>query len=1001
MEKNFYARINAIIKGFERGVRKAQRLAKTSVPNEIETDVKANITKFQRALTRAKAMAKKWREHEVKIDGDPSPIKRAIVFTKALLRSIRKHTVKIDADVSRLDLFKRKMIKTWHNGGRALGDFSDKMDHLAGRIRSFGTVFGQQIKGVIVASFQALIPIIAGLVPVIMAVGNALKVVTGGAIALAGAVGIAAGGFVGFGAMAISAIKMLNDGTLQVTKETQAYQRALDGVKDTWSDIIKQNQAQIFNTMANGLNAIKVSLKGLTPFLSGVSNVMEKASQDMLKWAKSSKVAKKFFNEMGTTGVSIFADLVKASGQFGSGLISMFTQLMPLFKWSSQWLQRLGEDFNKWVNSAKGQNAIKQFMEYTKTNLPIIGNIFKNTFAGINNLLKAFGQNSTNIFKWLEQMTAKFREWSETVGKSEGFKKFVQYVQENGPVIMKLIGDIVRILVAFGTAMAPIASALLKLIGAVASFTASLLENHPNVARFFGILTILAGAFWALLAPIMFISSVLTNVFGVTLLQAIGHIVKFMKTSSLLKGILNIVKGAFSLLLSPIGNITRLLPILGTVFSALTGPIGIIIGVIVALIGIIVWLWKTNEGFRNMIINAWNGIKEAIGSAIQGIIDWFMQLWQNIQQTLQPIIPLLQLVGNFIMQVLGGIVYAAIMGVIFAFQSLWNAVSIIFTAIGGIISVVVQIIVGLFTFLIQLLTGDFSGAWTTLQTTISNVMNTIWSTLTSIWNQISTFIFNTLNNILGTNITSWGQIWSAITGFVTKIWNSVSSWFSRTVEAVRQKMSDAWNAVVSKGQQWVDSIKQTMSNFLSSVKQKFWDVLNACRQGMEDAVNAIRNFFGKFGEVGRYLMEGLANGIKDGIDWVVNAAKGVAERAVSAAKSALGIHSPSKVFKGIGQFVSQGLGIGIANQAYKAVDAVKSMSNQMVNAFDADLEPSFDVGGLGASIAGQVDGFITDDVRHSIQENSRPIVNIEVRNEGDLEYIRSVIKDMDAKDYYT
>ena len=994
MEKNFYARINAIIKGFERGVRKAQRLAKTSVPNEIETEIKANTTKFQRALTRAKAMAQKWREHKVEIDADASPVKRAILTTKTLLRTIRKHTIKIDADVNKFDILKAKMIRTWHDGGRALGDFSDKMDHLAGRIRSFGTVFGQQIKGVIVASFQALIPIIAGLVPVIMAVGNALKVVTGGAIALAGAVGIAAGGFVGFGAMAISAIKMLNDGTLQVTKETQAYQRALDGVKDTWADIIKQNQAQIFNAMANGLNAIKVSLKGLTPFLSGVSNVMEKASQDMLKWAKSSKVAKKFFNEMGTTGVSIFADLVKASGQFGSGLISMFTQLMPLFKWSSQWLQRLGEDFNKWVNSAKGQNAIKQFMEYTKTNLPIIGNIFKNTFAGINNLLKAFGQNSTNIFKWLEQMTAKFREWSETVGKSEGFKKFVQYVQENGPVIMKLIGDIVRILVAFGTAMAPIASALLKLIGAVASFTASLLESHPNVARFFGILTILAGAFWALLAPIMFISSVLTNMFGKSLFEVSKHVFKFMKNSSLLRG-------AFDLLKSPLSKLTKLFPVLGSSIAGISVPVLIIIGVIVALIGIIVWLWKTNEGFRNMIIGAWNGIKEAIGNAIQGIIDWFMQLWQNIQQTLQPIIPLLQLVGNFIMQVLGGIVYAAIMGVIFAFQSLWNAVSIIFTAIGGIISVVVQIIVGLFTFLIQLLTGDFSGAWITLQTTISNVMNTIWSTLTSIWDQISTFIFNTLNNILGTNITSWGQIWSAITGFVTKIWNSVSSWFSRTVEAVRQKMSEAWNAVVSKGQQWVDSIKQTMSNFLSSVKQKFWDVVNACRQGMEDAVNAIRNFFGKFGEVGRYLMEGLANGIKDGIDWVVNAAKGVAERAVSAAKSALGIHSPSKVFKGIGQFVSQGLGIGIANQAYKAVDAVKSMSSQMVNAFDADLEPSFDVGGLGASIAGQVDGFITDDVRHSIQENSRPIVNIEVRNEGDLEYIRSVIKDMDAKDYYT
>ncbi|WP_162869896.1 hypothetical protein, partial [Klebsiella pneumoniae] len=80
--------------------------------------------------------------------------------------------------------------------------------------------------------------------------------------------------------------------------------------------------------------------------------------------------------------------------------------------------------------------------------------------------MKAFAQNSSNIFDWLVKMTAKFREWSEQVGKSEGFKKFVQYVQENGPVIMDLIGNIVRVLVAFGTAMAPIASVILKVVTA-------------------------------------------------------------------------------------------------------------------------------------------------------------------------------------------------------------------------------------------------------------------------------------------------------------------------------------------------------------------------------------------------------------------------------------------------------------------------------------------------------------------------------------------------------
>ncbi|WP_449126348.1 phage tail protein [Staphylococcus chromogenes] len=893
------------------------------------------------------------------------------------------------------------MVDTWHNGGKALGEFSDKMDHLAGRIRSFGTVFGQQIKGIVIASLQALIPVIAGLVPAIMAVGNALKVVTGGAVALSGALAIAAGGFVGFGAMAISALTMLKNGTLQATNETKAYQRALESVKDTWASIIKQNQAQIFNTMTNGLNAVKVALQGLNPFFSGVASQMEKASASVLKWAKTSQVAKRFFKEMGTTGVAIFGDLLRAGGQFGVGMVSMFTQLMPLFRWSSQWLRRIGEDFNKWVNSAKGQNAIKQFMEYTKTNLPIIGNIFKNTFAGINNLLKAFGQNSTNIFKWLEQMTAKFRQWSETVGKSEGFKKFVQYVEENGPVIMKLIGDIVRVLVAFGTAMAPIASALLKVIGKIVEFTAALFEAHPNVARFFGILTILGGAFWALMAPIMFISSILGNVFGVSLLQAGRFIFGFVKNAGILKGALNLLKGAFMLLTKPIGLITRALPLLGGALAGINPIVAIVIGAIIALVGVIIWLWKTNEDFRTAVINAWNMLRDGIANAIEGIKQWLTDLFTKVNETLQPIMPILQQIGQFAQQFLGVVFVTAINTLITVFGGLWTIVSVVFTAIGTIISVAIQLIVGILTAFIQFLSGDFSGAWETLQNTISNVGQTIWEGIQSIWTTIQSFLFDTYERITGKTVESWSQIWQNTVQFLTNIWNSVSSWFSRVVSTVGAKMSEAWNTIVSKGQQWVDAIRQAMTNFLNAVRQKFWDVVNACREGMENALNAIRNFFGRFSEVGSYLMEGLANGVKAGIGWVVDAARGVAERAVSAAKSVLGIHSPSKVFKGIGQFVSQGLGIGIADHAYKAVDAVKNVSNQMLNAFDANLVPSMDLSGLNSSIASDLSGFITDDVRHSLQENNRPIVNIEVRNEGDLDYIHSVIKDKDAKEYYT
>lgn len=960
-------KIMATMRDFESNIRKAQRLARTAVPNEIETDVKANISRFQRNLQRAKAMAQKWREHTVKIDGDNAPLKRSIMGAKAMLATLFDKTVKVNFDTKGMT---RAQILT-HALNQSLTDYGDKMDALATKIRTFGTVFSQQIKGLIIASFQALIPIIASLVPALMAVLNAVGVLSGGVLGLVGAFSIAGAGVVAFGAMAISAIKMLKDGTLQATKETKAYQSALDGVKSTWTSIIKQNQAQIFNTLANGLNTVKTALIALKPFIAGVSQSMEQASQKVLKWSQNSQTASKFFNMMNTTGVKTFNALLSAAGRFGDGLVNVFTQLAPLFLWVAQGLDSLGQKFQNWANSVGGQNAIRSFIEYTKTNLPKIGQIFGNVFLGIGNLMRAFAQNSSGIFDALVQMTSKFRQWSETVGNSEGFKKFVEYVQQNGPVIMDLIGNIVRALVAFGTAMAPIASVLLRFVTWLAGFVAKLFETHPAIAKVLGVLTILGGAVWALIAPFMAIGSVLNFVFGTSLGRVIGSIARFISSTGLLTGILNVVRTAFTFLMSPIANIGRLLPLLGAAFTALTGPIGIAIAVIGALVGVIVYLWKTNEDFRNMITEAWNGIVTAISGAVSSIVGWFQQLWSNIQQTLQPIMPILQQLGQIFMQVLGVVVMTIIQNLITVFQGLWTVVSVVFTAIGGIISAAVQIIVGLFTAFIQLLNGDVSGALLTLQNTVSNVMNTVWNTLSSIWNQISNFIFSILNRILGTNITSWGQIWSTITGFVSKIWNSVSTWFTKVASTVLSKMIQAYNYIMSNGARWVSSVWNTMISFVAKIVSGFLDVVSEIGNGMSRGLDKIKSFFGDF--------------ISAGVDLISSVAEGIASAAwkvVSAVGNAI-----ADAWGSVTSFIS-GHGGGAISQA-------QMLASSVGDAFSTELSSTLTDGMSG--MGGVMDAHMTKDVQHSMQENNRPIVNIVVKNEADIPAIKSYIEETNAK----
>ncbi|HDZ3350870.1 TPA: hypothetical protein RSU90_000720 [Staphylococcus aureus] len=991
----------------------------------IDVDNGVANSKIKRTKEELKSIPNKTRSR-LNVDTGLS-IPTIYAFKKSLDALPNKKTTKVDVDTNRLKKAYAYIIKANDN-------FQRQMGNLANMFRVFGTVGSNMVGGLLTSSFSILIPVIASVVPVVFALLNAIKVLTGGVLALGGAVAIAGAGFVAFGAMAISAIKMLNDGTLQASSATNEYKKALDGVKSAWTDIIKQNQSAIFTTLANGLNTVKTAMQSLQPFFSGISRGMEEASQSVLKWAQNSGVASRFFNMMNTTGVSVFNKLLSAAGGFGDGLVNVFTQLAPLFQWSADWLDRLGQSFSNWANSAAGENSITRFIEYTKTNLPIIGNIFKNVFVGISNLMSAFSGSSTGIFQSLEQMTAKFREWSEQVGQSQGFKDFVSYIQTNGPLIMQLIGNIARGLVAFATAMAPIASAVLRVAVAITGWIANLFEAHPATAQLVGVIITLVGAFRFLIAPILAVMDFL----GPLAARLVALVTKFgwAKTGTLvlskamtsLKGPIKLVTAIFQLLFGKIGLIRNAITGLVTVFGILGGPITIVIGVIAALIAIFVLLWNKNEGFRNFIINAWNAIKtfmvnvwnvlkavasvvwnailKAITTAVTNVYNFIMIVWNQIVAYLQGlwngIIAIATTVWNLLVTIITT-VFTTIMTIVMTIwtaiwtflSTIWNTIITIATTIWNLL---VTVITTVFTTIMTIAMTIWNAIWTFLQT----LWNTIVSVATTVWNAITTAISTALQAAWSFISNIWNTIWSFLSGILTTIWNKVVSIFTQVVSTISDKMSQAWNFIVTKGMQWVSTITSTLINFVNRVIQGFVNVVNKVSQGMTNAVNKIKSFIGDFVSAGADMIRGLIRGIGQMAGELMDAAKNVAKRALDAAKSALGIHSPSREFMDVGMYSMLGFVKGIDNHSSKVIRNVSNVADKVVDAFQPTLNTP-DISSITRNLS-NLGGNINTQVQHTHSiETSPNMKTVKVEFDVNNDALTSIVNGRNAKrnsEYY-
>lgn len=319
---------------------------------------------------------------------------------------------------------------------------------------------------------------------------------------------------------------------------------------------------------------------------------------------------------------------------------------------------------------------------------------------------------------------------------------------------------------------------------------------------------------------------------------------------------------------------------------------------------------------------------QQIGSVVQSS---FAPVGQAISgkllPALQPFMQALRNLGSAILPILNA-----------AFQALMPVLGSLFAGlaqVGGTImstlTPVINNLAAMFQTVLPAIQQQFSIWGTELQNIINAVFPYIQTIITTVMNIINGIITTVLAALQG----DWNGVWTGIQNTAVRVWNGIQNNVTAAINAVSGVISSVMNAISST---W-SGIWNTVRNLASSA----WNgITNTVRNGVNTVANTVNGIGGKikgaFSNAGSWLVsagnniiQGLINGIKGAIGNAVAAVKNAASSIVNAAKGALGIHSPSRVFRDeVGKMIPAGLGVGVTMNEKLAVQPVQSMVSSLL-----------------------------------------------------------------------
>nr|WP_202447225.1 phage tail tape measure protein [Streptomyces sp. SID5468] len=394
---------------------------------------------------------------------------------------------------------------------------------------------------------------------------------------------------------------------------------------------------------------------------------------------------------------------------------------------------------------------------------------------------------------------------------------------------------------------------------------------------------------------------------------------------------------------------TRLMGVFAQVVGWLTRHttvakgLAIVIGgaLVVALAAAAVAMWTfTAAALANPVVWIIVGIVALVTAIVMLALHW-RQVWNEIKSIAETVGHALATAWHTVASVTVSVWHTVAGAVSTAWHAVANFLSSAWHAVADPIVRAWRWVESVTTTVWNAIVGFFKRWWPLLLVIFAPPI----ALILAIWNhfhkQIEAFAHTVWNGLLAFFRGAWaviktvaGVIWTGIRVAIVQpiedvwhalvsIWHTVSGWLATAWHGIERVAGVVWDGIKSA---MIDPITHAWHTITSIVGR----IGSALGTGIRGAWNAVSGWIGRFWDIGSNIVWGIIHGVENAAGALFDSLKNLASDALDAAKSFLGINSPSRAFADhVGTAIPEGIAKGVTDNAHLAHMAVGALAGSL------------------------------------------------------------------------